>query len=261
LGRRPKLHIQQPVAEDFVTQNPPPLTGHLPKHVAIIMDGNGRWAKLRHLRRSDGHRAGTEAARAIVEECLALGIRQLTLYTFSRENWNRPADEVRFLFELLVDFITKELPSLEKRGVRLLVLGESADLPFAARKSLEHACARTAAHDRMILNLALNYSGREEIVRACRLYMESGAPAESLTPEILSSYLYTAGREDPDLIIRTSGEMRISNFLLFQSAYSELYFCDALWPDFSPAHLRAALEAFAGRSRRFGKVEEEQESP
>lgn len=224
----------------------------MPRHIAVIMDGNGRWARMRNLPRSEGHRAGTEAARNILEECLALRVEFLTLYTFSRENWSRPAEEVGFLFDLLVDFITRELPDLEKRGVRLQVLGEAAELPFAARKTLAHACSRTAGGDRMVLNLALNYSGREELARACRLYMESGKAASELSPESLSGYLYTAGQPDPDLLIRTSGEMRISNFLLFQCAYSELYFCDTLWPDFGPADLRKALEDYASRSRRFG---------
>ena len=216
------------------------------------MDGNGRWAKARGLSRSEGHRAGTEAARAIVEECLALGIGHLTLYTFSRENWNRPVEEVKFLFDLLVDFISRELPDLEKRGVRLSILGEMADLPFVARKTLTHACSRTASNDKMVLNLALNYSGREEITRACRLYMESGAPADALTPERLAAFLYTAGQPDPDLVIRTSGELRVSNFLLFQAAYSEFYFSDRLWPDFSPQDLRDAIAHYQTRSRRFG---------
>ena len=220
------------------------------------MDGNGRWAKARGLPRSEGHRAGTEAARAIVEECLELGIGWLTLYTFSRENWSRPVEEVRFLFDLLVDFITRELPSLEKRGVRLQILGETAELPFAARKALAHARSRTAANNRMVLNLALNYSGREEIARACRLYMESGGSAAGLTPEALSGFLYTAGQPDPDLVIRTSGEERVSNFLLFQTAYSEFYFTATLWPDFTPAALREALAAYAVRSRRFGALDE-----
>ncbi|MDL2316920.1 di-trans,poly-cis-decaprenylcistransferase [Desulfovibrio sp. OttesenSCG-928-A18] len=228
----------------------------LPRHVAVIMDGNGRWAKARGLTRSDGHKAGTEAARAIVEECLAIGIPYLTLYTFSRENWSRPPDEVRFLFDMLVEFITRELPLLEKRGVRLSILGEMAELPFTARKTLQHACSRTAAGNRMTLNLALNYSGREEITRACRRYMESGAPPARLTPETLANFLYTGGQPDPDLLIRTSGELRISNFLLFQAAYSEFYFCDTLWPDFTPAELHKALVHYAKRSRRFGGVKE-----
>ena len=229
--------------------------GAPPRHIAVIIDGNGRWAKARNLPRSEGHRAGTEAARAIVEECLALGVGYLTLYTFSRENWKRPAEEVRFLFELLVDFITRELPSLEKRGVRMQILGETAELPYAARKTLAHAVKRTAHNDKMTLNLALNYSGREEIARACRLYMEAARPAAGCTPEALADFLYTAGQPDPDLVIRTSGEERVSNFLLFQTAYSEFYFTDTLWPDFTPASLREALAVFAARSRRFGAAE------
>ena len=224
----------------------------VPRHIAVIMDGNGRWAKTRGLPRSEGHRAGTEAARVVVEECLALGIGYLTLYTFSRENWNRPAEEVKFLFDLLVDFITRELPDLEKHGVSLNILGEVSELPFVVRKTLAHACSRTAHNDKMVLNLALNYSGREEIARACRLYMESGAPAKDVSPERLAGFLYSAGQPDPDLVIRTSGELRISNFLLFQTAYSEFYFSDLLWPDFTLRDLRAAIAHYQGRSRRFG---------
>lgn len=219
------------------------------------MDGNGRWAGARGLDRSEGHRAGAESARAVVEECLELGIAHLTLYTFSRENWSRPVGEVRFLFELLVDFISRELPSLEKRGVRLRILGETDEIPLATRAALAHACSRTRDNSRMVLNLALNYSGREEIARACRLFMESGAKPEELTPECLARHLYTTGQPDPDLVIRTSGELRLSNFLPFQTAYSELYFTDTLWPDFSPASLREALAHYARRSRRFGGLE------
>lgn len=224
----------------------------LPGHLAIIMDGNGRWATQRGLPRTDGHRAGTEAARVIVEECLALGIGYLTLYTFSRENWSRPPTEVSFLFSLLVDFITRELPSLKKRGVRLIVLGEAGELPFTVRKTLERASARTAQNKRMVLNLALNYSGREEIIRAVGRYGASGAPLDALTPALLADHLDTAGQPDPDLIIRTSGEERMSNFLIFQSAYSELYFTNTLWPDFTPETLHKAIAVYAARSRRFG---------
>jgi undecaprenyl diphosphate synthase len=216
------------------------------------MDGNGRWAEAGNLPRSEGHRAGTAAARTAVEECLALGIPSLTLYTFSRENWSRPEREVRFLFRLLADFIKKELPALEKRGVRLAVIGETGELPLYARKALDRACLRTRDNDRMLLTLALNYSGREEIARACRLYMQSGAPASALDPDALARCLYTAGKPDPDLVIRTGGEKRLSNFLLFQTAYSELYFCNVLWPDFSPADLHDALRDYAGRTRRYG---------
>ena len=225
---------------------------NLPRHVAVIMDGNGRWAALRGLSRSEGHRAGTEAARNIVEACLDAGVPHLTLYTFSRENWRRPASEVAFLFELLVQFITRELPDLEHKGVRLRVLGELKEVPFAARKALEIAMSRTAGGERMILNLALNYSGRDELARAARLYMEAGHAPGALTPETLAEYLYTAGQPDPDLVIRTSGEMRLSNFLLFQTAYSELYFTPTLWPDFTAGELHKAFAEYAGRTRRFG---------
>ncbi|MDR3176057.1 MAG: di-trans,poly-cis-decaprenylcistransferase [Desulfovibrio sp.] len=229
----------------------------IPRHVAIIMDGNGRWAKARNLPRAEGHRRGALAARATVEECLTLGIAELTLYAFSRENWSRPAEEVNFLFRLLEEFINKELSALEKQGVRLEVIGDEDGLPAYARKALTLARERTSANSRMILNLALNYSGREEIVRACRLFMESGAPASACDCEGLAGYLYTAGRHDPDLVIRTSGEKRLSNFLLFQTAYSELYFCDTLWPDFSAADLHKALHDYAGRIRRFGGLGKE----
>lgn len=235
----------------------PPMNSqsNLPRHIAIIMDGNGRWAKKRNLPRTEGHRAGTEAARRVIEECLSLGVGWLTLYTFSKENWNRPAAEVSFLFEMLVDFITRELPDLEKRGVRLNLLGEISELPFTARQTLAHACRRTADGDKMLLNLALNYSGREELARACRLYAESGASPAACTPEALAAFLYTAGQPDPDLVIRTSGELRLSNFLLFQSAYSELYFCDTLWPDFDAGELFNAIEHYRKRSRRFGGLD------
>ena len=225
---------------------------NLPRHVAVIMDGNGRWASQRGLSRSEGHRAGTEAARLAVETCLEAGVEHLTLYTFSRENWRRPAAEVAFLFDLLVQFITRELPDLEHKGVRLRVLGELKELPFAARKALELAMSRTAHGKKMTLNLALNYSGRDEIVRAAQLYMESGQKPEALTPEIFAKYLYTADRPDPDLVIRTSGEKRLSNFLLFQTAYSEFYFTPTLWPDFTPEELHTAFAEYAGRVRRFG---------
>lgn len=216
------------------------------------MDGNGRWAAARGLTRGEGHRAGTAAARALVEECLALGIGHLTLYAFSTENWKRPKSEISFLFQLLVDFINGELAALEKRGVRLRVIGEAAALPLAARKALEHACARTAGNATMVLNLALNYSGREELARACRLCVEAGTSQELVNAQSIAGFLYTAGQPDPDLIIRTSGEMRLSNFMLFQAAYSELYFTETLWPDFGPEDLRLALKEYASRSRRFG---------
>lgn len=216
------------------------------------MDGNGRWAKQRGLSRSDGHRAGSETVRSIVTECRKIGLPYLTLYAFSRENWNRPKEEVHFLFELLVDFLGKELPSLQKQSIRLHLLGEIDGLPLATRKTLEHACRKTANNSAMTLNLALNYSGRCEIAHACRTLLSQGVSPEAITPESIEGALYTAGQPDPDLIIRTSGEMRISNFLLFQCAYSEFYFTDTLWPDFTPEELHRAITDFTSRSRRFG---------
>jgi len=224
----------------------------LPRHVAIIMDGNGRWATMRGLPRSEGHRAGTEAARGIVTRCRELGIGHLTLYTFSKENWGRPADEVKFLFDLLVRFLTRELDTLVKQSIRFKVLGEMDALPLATRKVLGHVIAKTSRCTEMTLNLALNYSGRDEILRACRSLMRQGLAPEDVTEERLSAELYTAGQPDPDLIIRTSGEKRLSGYLLWQSTYSEFAFPDTLWPDFTPDHLDAAIRDYQHRSRRFG---------
>ncbi|EPR35778.1 Undecaprenyl pyrophosphate synthase [Alkalidesulfovibrio alkalitolerans DSM 16529] len=229
----------------------------LPAHVAIIMDGNGRWAKARGLPRSEGHRAGTEAAKAIVTRCRERGVRHLTLYTFSSENWARPKDEIGFLFKLLADFMTRELPSLMEQSIRLVILGEIADLPFATRKVLEHAVKKTARNTAMTLNLALNYGSRAEIVRAVRRIVEDGLPASVVSEEAIAERLYTVGQPDPDLVIRTSGELRLSNYLLFQCAYSEFLFTETLWPDFSPDEFDRALADYASRCRRFGKVGED----
>jgi undecaprenyl diphosphate synthase len=224
----------------------------LPRHVAIIMDGNGRWATMRGLPRSEGHRAGTEAARGIITRCRELGIGHLTLYAFSKENWGRPADEVKFLFDLLVRFLNREMDMLLKQSICFKVLGERTELPLAARKVLEHVIAKTARCTEMTLNLALNYSGRDEILRACRRLVAQGVTPEDITEERLSAELYTAGQPDPDLIIRTSGEKRLSGYLLWQSTYSEFAFPDTLWPDFTPDQLDAVLAEYQHRSRRFG---------
>ena len=229
----------------------------LPAHVAIILDGTGRWAQERGLSRSEGHQAGVRAATAIVTECRTLGIRHLTLYTFSQENWGRPRDEVSLLFQLLVRFLGDELSSMEKNGICLRVFGDVDGLPLAARTALRHAMNRTARCEGMIVNLALNYSGREEILRAARLLMEKGVRPDGVTEEAFRACLYSAGQPDPDLLIRTSGELRISNYLTFQSAYSELYFTSTYWPDFTPEELRKALRDYAGRSRRFGLTQEQ----
>jgi undecaprenyl diphosphate synthase len=229
----------------------------LPRHVAVIMDGNGRWATMRGLPRSEGHRAGVESARAIVTRCREIGIGHLTLYTFSKENWGRPAEEVKFLFDLLVRFLTKELGTLLKQSIRFKVLGELDELPLATRTVLSRVIAKTAHCQAMTLNLALNYSGREEILRACRRLAVKGVAPGDITDEALSAELYTAGQPDPDLIIRTSGEMRLSGYLLWQSAYSEFAFPETLWPDFTPAHLDAILADYRNRTRRFGLTGEQ----
>jgi undecaprenyl diphosphate synthase len=225
-------------------------------HLACIMDGNGRWAKARGLSRSEGHRAGADTAREMVRYCRVLGIRVLTLYAFSKENWRRPKSEVTFLFDLLRSFVQKELPALQEQNIRLNILGEIADLPMATRTAVSAARQATAQNNGMVLNMALNYSGREEIIRACRLIASKGLGPEEITEQVFTSCLFTAGQPDPDLIIRTSGEKRLSNYLLFQAAYSELFFTDTLWPDFTPEHLDEILKEFGKRKRRFGGLDE-----
>jgi undecaprenyl diphosphate synthase len=229
----------------------------LPRHVAVIMDGNGRWAKARGLPRSEGHKAGTEAAKAVVTRCREIGVAHLTLYTFSKENWSRPKDEVRFLFDLLSGFLKRELKNLQEQSIRLRVLGEVADLPFGVRQVVGHVCDKTADNSAMTLNLALNYSSRDEILQACRNLIARNAPPEDVTEEAFQAQLYTAGQPDPDMIIRTSGELRLSNYLLFQAAYSEFFFTDVLWPDFSPDHFEQAVRDYQHRQRRFGKTGEQ----
>ena len=233
----------------------------IPAHVAVIMDGNGRWAQRRGLSRSEGHRAGTRTAKAIVTRARELGVRHLTLYTFSRENWSRPKDEVALIFDLLVEYMKGELANLLAQDIRLLVLGDFDGLPFVARQSLAHVMAKTAHCRAMTLNLALNYSGREEILRASRalaLKCSVGTLApEDITEAAFAAELYTAGQPDPDLIIRTSGELRLSNYLLFQAAYAEFYFTETLWPDFDAAEFERALADYQRRQRRFGKTGEQ----
>lgn len=229
----------------------------VPQHIAIIMDGNGRWAQARHLSRSEGHRAGAENVRTIVTECRSLGVRHLTLYTFSRENWKRPETEISTLFSLLVEFIGKEVPSLKAQGIRLGVVGDIDGLPLAARTALRHGIQATQHCHDMTLNLALNYGGRDEILHAVRQIVADGLSGKAITEAALHARLYTADLPDPDFVIRTSGEVRISNFLLFQCAYSEFYFTDTFWPDFDPKALHAALAEYASRNRRFGQTQEQ----
>lgn len=226
----------------------------LPTHVAVIMDGNGRWATRRGLPRGEGHRAGVEAARAIVTHARNLGIRHLTMYTFSRENWARPKDEVALLFDLLRTFLDREIKTLTEQDIRLSILGDLDAIPFATRQALKMAMRTSRGCAGMRLNLALNYGGRDEILRACKRLLEQRQDPATLGEEAFADQLYTAGQPDPDLVIRTSGEVRISNFLLWQAAYAEFYFTDTLWPDFTPAELDKALADYAARQRRFGKT-------
>ncbi len=223
------------------------------------MDGNGRWATRRGMKRHEGHRVGVESARTLVTHCRKIGVRHLTLYTFSTENWARPEEEKRVLFDLLVRFLKGELSSLLEQDIRLRILGEIERFPLAVREMLKHVLRKTAHCKSMTLNLALNYGGRDEILRAAQTLAGQGLRPEEITPEVFADALYTHGQPDPELIIRTSGEKRISNFLLWQAAYSEFYFTDTLWPDFTPEELDKALEEFSSRQRRFGKTGEQVE--
>ncbi|PTN39112.1 di-trans,poly-cis-decaprenylcistransferase [Desulfonatronum sp. SC1] len=220
------------------------------------MDGNGRWAEHHGLPRTEGHKAGTRSARKIVTQCRKLGIPHVTFYTFSKENWSRPREEVSFLFEMLQSYLKSEMDSLLERDIRLHVLGDWDELPFALRQILRHVCSKSSHCKSMVVNLALNYSGREEIVRACRKLVSQGIPTDRITEQLLADNLDTAGQPDPDLIIRTSGEQRLSNFLLYQAAYSELVFTPVMWPDFDEDCLQEALDEYARRSRRFGGLEQ-----
>jgi undecaprenyl diphosphate synthase len=231
----------------------------LPRHVAIIMDGNGRWAKLHGFRqRIEGHRAGIGAVRSTTETCAELGLRALTLYAFSKENWNRPAAEVKALMFLLENFLDAERTTLMKNNVRLVTSGHVEDLSESVRRVLRETVELTSANTRLTLNLALSYSGREEIVDAARLLARQVARGslspEAITAETFSRALYHSELGDPDLLIRTSGEMRVSNFLLWQIAYAELYITPVLWPDFQRIHLLEALMDYQQRERRYGKV-------
>ncbi len=229
----------------------------LPRHLAIIMDGNGRWAQARGLSRSEGHRAGANTVRDIVTRCRELGIAHLTLYAFSSENWNRPRSEVSALFSLLLEFIQTEVPRMLREGISLKVFGDIEGLPLAVRTALKLAIKTTAKGTAMDLNLALNYGARAEIVRAVQKMLADGVKPEDVNEELISSCLYSAGQPDPDLVIRTSGEQRLSNFLLYQCAYAEFYFTPRPWPDFDKASLDEALADFARRQRRFGKTQEQ----
>ena len=225
------------------------------RHLAIIMDGNGRWAQKRGLPRSAGHQAGADTAQDIITSCRRFNIQVLTLYAFSMENWTRPREEVQFLFDLLIRFLRREQRKLVDESIRLNVLGNWQDFSLPLRTAIKQTLNKTADCDQMVLNLALNYSGREEIVHACRSLLAQNAAPEDVTEASLREHMYTGSQPDPDLIVRTSGELRLSNYLIFQAAYSELYFTETLWPDFTEEELVAALNEYARRNRRFGGVE------
>ncbi len=234
----------------------PSLLTKIPVHVAIIMDGNGRWANARGLPRLAGHRAGTENLRTIIRACVEFNIKILTIYAFSTENWGRPADEVEGLMMILEDVIDQELTELHQEGVQLHHLGHLDRLPSRLQEKVRNAMQLTKDNNRLVLNIAWNYGGRDEIVCAIRSIISDGVPADQITDDLVSQYLFTAGIPDPDLIIRTSGEMRISNFLIWQSAYAEWYITETLWPDFNREEFFKALQEFNNRDRRFGKLSE-----
>jgi len=234
--------------------------GTLPRHVAIIMDGNGRWAQRRGRPRVEGHRAGADAVRDVVEAGAQLGLEFLTLFAFSTENWRRPRYEIWTLMNLLREYLRREVRTLRDNGIRLNILGRWRELDPAVVGEIEKALDKTADCEGMQLNVALNYSGRCEIVDACRRLVTDWAAGKQadIDEETIGRYLYTAGSRDPDLLIRTSGEMRISNFLLWQIAYSELWITDTLWPDFRRGDLFEAIHSFQNRERRFGALNEEE---
>jgi undecaprenyl diphosphate synthase len=226
----------------------------LPSHVAIIMDGNGRWAAQRHLPRVEGHRAGIDSVRDVVETSARLGIGVLTLYAFSIENWKRPRAEVNTLMMLLKRYIRLELATLNKNNIRFRVIGRSSELAPDVQDELEVGIRRTSANTGMLFNIALNYGGRAEIVDAARRAIAAGIAPDDLDEQRFGEFLYTAGQPDPDLLIRTSGEMRVSNFLLWQIAYSEIWVTETLWPDFRRRDLLEAVLAFQKRDRRYGGI-------
>lgn len=230
--------------------------GAIPRHIGIIMDGNGRWAKQRLLPRSLGHRAGMEALHDIVREAHCLGVEALSVYAFSTENWQRPVQEVNALFALLVEYFNKEIDELDANGVRIIALGDIAPFPDKVRACMEEAIERTKNNTGLSFCIAINYGARAEIVRACRLMASEGLDPAEIDESTVSERLYTSGLPELDLIIRTAGEQRLSNFLLWQAAYAEFVFTEVLWPDFTPEILNDCIRAYLKRTRRFGKVVE-----
>ena len=232
----------------------PTVQGAIPHHIAIVMDGNGRWATRRFLPRLAGHRQGVESLRRCVHACVQRGVGVLTVFAFSSENWNRPADEVSGLMDLLAKALTREVPQLARDGVQVHFVGEKSGISAQVREGLQRAEAATASNQRLVLNVCFNYGGRWDIAQAAASLAARGEP---ITEASLHSAMGLAHVPDPDLVIRTGGEMRISNFLLWQSAYSEFFFSDRLWPDFDESALDEAIDAFSRRERRFGKTSEQ----
>lgn len=233
----------------------------VPYHLAIIMDGNGRWAKARGLPRLAGHRAGTDNLRRILRACVTHGIKILTIYAFSTENWGRPAEEVRGLMSILEQVLERELNELHKEGVNIRHIGRRDEISPRLQKKIDAAVEITRHNDTIILNVAFNYGGRQEIIDAVRHILKDGRDPDQVDDALLNQYLYTAGQPDPDLIVRTSGEMRFSNFLIWQSAYAEFYVTETYWPDFDDAELQKALDHYAQRERRFGLTAEQTAAP
>lgn len=234
------------------------LSGDIPEHIAIIMDGNGRWAKKRGLPRAAGHKKGVDTVKEITENCADLGVKYLTLYTFSTENWNRPKDEVSTLMRLLLKSLRERVSELNKNNIRLTTIGDIASLPYAVQNELREAIEKTKNNDKMTLNLALSYSGRWELIEAIKsigkLISQNKLTVDEINEKCLKEHLTTKNIPDPDLLIRTSGEFRVSNFLLWQIAYTEFYISDMFWPDFNKQHLIEAIKSFQNRERRYGRV-------
>jgi undecaprenyl diphosphate synthase len=230
------------------------LPDKIPQHIAIIMDGNGRWAQARGLPRLAGHRAGTENLRHIIEACVEFGVKYLTIYAFSTENWGRPEDEVSGLMGIFDEVFERELTELHKQGARLQHIGRLDEVRPSLQEKVRNGIELTKNNDRLVLNVAFNYGGRDEIVQAIRSIINDGIKPEDVDEDVVSRHLYTAGIPDPDLVIRTSGEQRISNFLIWQAAYAEWVFPQTFWPDFGREELLAAIQEFGRRERRYGLV-------
>ena len=235
-------------------QAPAELPDNVPQHIAIIMDGNGRWAQARGLPRLAGHRAGTENLRNIIKACVEFGVKYLTIYAFSTENWGRPEDEVSGLMGIFDEVFERELAELHKQGVQLRHIGRLENLRESLRSKMLAGIEQTRDNDRLVLNVAFNYGGRDEVVHAVQQMLADGVDPKDVDETLISSYMYTQGVPDPDLVIRTSGEQRVSNFLIWQSAYSEWIFPETFWPDFGREELLAAIQDYGRRERRYGRV-------